>query len=168
MIKLIKNLDDFRKIYIKKYPNEIAYIFGYFSFSSLFLVIYFSFSRIMYKDNPKQKTNYCLVYFTKSMVIIIYLSYFFGYYLYFIFCYLEINRNGKYFSLIKKMKTEKVIKDLIDIFYSNYRAKRNFILVEIILLSVSFILFISGWILHIYLSILIKKNKIKFIINENN
>ena len=75
---------DFTNMYLVIFPNTASIVFGYLGIIPFLIIIIFSISRFFYKDKPNQTTDSFCKYCTKVMVIIIYMSFFLGYFFFFI------------------------------------------------------------------------------------
>ena len=159
---LIKNMDNLRNNYKIRFPNSNSIGFTFSSFVLLAPIV-FSIKRFRYVDSPGQKSNKCCVFWSKFMVFSISIIFFIGYYLYFIFTYLEFKKYKFNCSPLKKVKTEIFIEDIVKNVCNKINNKKRLLISEIILFSISFVIFISGWVLHFILSYLIKINKIQII-----
>ena len=140
---------DFRYNYKKTFPNTAAIVFGFISTIPFLILIIFAIKRLRYKDRPNSTSNAADVCCSKLFVIIIYMIFFLGYYIYFIVIYCLLHKKKINCSSLKKIKTEIFIEDFIKSFCSNNDFKNILVIIEISLLSLSFILFVFGWIVHI-------------------
>jgi len=141
---------DFRYNYKKIFPNTAAIVFGFISTIPFLILILFAICRLNYKDRPNsQKANASAVCCSKCFVIFIYMIFFIGYYIYFIVIYCLLHKKKINCDSLKKIKTEIIIEDFINSFCSNNNFKIILVIIEIGLLSLSFILFALGWIVHI-------------------
>ena len=75
--------------------------------------------------------------------------FFIGYYLYFIVIYCLLHKKKINCDSLKKIKNEFIFEDFINSFCSNNNFKIILVIIEIGLLSLSFILFVLGLIVHI-------------------
>ena len=91
------------------------------------------------------------------MVIIFYMSFFLGYFLYFLFRYLNIIKNEKKFSLIKEIKSEIFIEDFIKVLSSKNNFEKTLVIIELGLVSFSTLLFIIAWVVNVISMIIIAK-----------
>jgi hypothetical protein len=140
---------DFRYNYKITFPNLAAIIFGFISTIPFLILIIFAISRLCYKDRPNSKANASDVCCSKLIVIFIYMIFFTGYYIYFIVIYCLLHKKKINCDSLKKIKSEIIIEDFINSFCANNNFKNNLVIIEIALLSLSFILFVLGWIVHI-------------------
>ena len=148
---------DFRYNYKKIFPNKAAIIFGYISTIPFIILFIFEIKRLTYKDTPFSTANAFCVYCSKIMVIILYMIFFLGYFLYFIKIFKDLHKINC--TALKKIKTEDIIEDFIKSFCKINNFKNIFIIIEISLFSLSLIIFILGWIVHIIVQRNIDKNK---------
>ena len=74
--------------------------------------------------------------------------YFIGYFLYFLFALLDMNKKDIDCSSLTNIKTEVFIQDFIKYLCSKSNFKKKLIIAEISLILLSFILFVIGWIVH--------------------
>ena len=141
---------DFRYNYKKIFPNTPAIVFGFISTIPFLILIIFAITRLNYKDKPNSKpANSCDVFCSKCFVIFIYMIFFIGFYIYFIVIYCLLHKKKINCDSLKKIRSEIIIEDFIKSFCSNNNFKIILIIVEISLFSISFILFVLGWIVHI-------------------
>ena len=141
---------DFRYNYKKIFPNTAAIVFGFISTIPFLILIIFAICRLSYKDRPNsQKANASAVCCSKCFVIFIYMIFFIGYYIYFIVIYCLLHKKKINCDSLKQIKSEIIIEDFINSFCSNNNFKIILVIIEIGLLSLSFILFALGWIVHI-------------------
>lgn len=99
------------------------------------------------------------------MVIIFYMSFFLGFFLYFLFRYLDLIKNEKKFSLIQEIKSEIFIEDFIEVLSSKNNFEKTLVIVELILVSLSTLIFIIAWVVNIISMIIIAKRNDMW--NEN-
>ena len=156
---------DFTNFYIVIFPNTAAIVFGYLGIIPFAVIIIFSITRFRYKDRPNQTTDSCCKNCTKAMVIIFYMSFFFGFFLYFLFRYLDLIKNEKKFSLIQEIKSEIFIEDFIEVLSSKNNFEKTLVIVELILVSLSTLIFIIAWVVNIISMIIIAKRNDMW--NEN-
>jgi len=140
---------DFRYNYKKTFPNTAAIVFGFISTIPFLILIIFAIARLRYKDRPNSTANAGAVCCSKFYVIFIYMIFFIGFYIYFIVIYYLLHKKKIDCNSLKKIKSEIFIEDFINSFCSNNNFKNILLIVEISLLTLSFILFVLGWIVHI-------------------
>ena len=157
---------DFRENYKMIFPNLAAIVFGYISSIPFIILIVFAIKRLCYKDKPNQTSNSGAVCCTQSMVIFLYIIFFLGFFIYFICTYIKINKYDIDCQFLKTIETELFINDFIEYFCSISKFRNILILVEICLFSLSFILFVLGWIVHFIVQHAI--NKRNDLWNKNN
>ena len=109
------------------------------------------------------ETNKDCVFLSKCLINFICLPFFLGFFFYFLVLLIAICDNGKDFSSIRKIKNEKIIKDLIELIYEKYEYEKNLVIFEFSLTLFSFVLYILGWVAHILLTKLIKNKTIKLV-----
>ena len=144
--------DDIRRLF----PNYASLVIGYISLPFLFALICFSITRIRYKDSPHKdfEGNSSCVCCVKAIVIISFLTFFLGFYTY-ITCKFSENKNRcKY---LQKIKANIYISEFIDYYCGKKNIEKRAFLAETILFPISAIIFISGWIYHIYYNIYLKE-----------
>lgn len=90
------------------------------------------------------------------MVIFIYMSFFIGYFLYFLIKYLNIKENEKDYSSIKEIKSEKFIEDFIESISSKIIFEKILVIIELGLILLSVVIYIFAWIINIIIMIKIK------------
>ena len=150
MEQIQKFLDiDFRKNYRTIFPNVAAIVFGYMSFIPMLVSIIFSISRLLYKDVPNQTSDESCVACVKFLIIINYAIFFIGYFIYFVVKYLDIIKEEKEYSLLKKYSADIFIEDFLKYFYSKNDFEKIFVIVELSLILFSLVVFVLGWIVHI-------------------
>ena len=160
---------DFTKNYRTIFPNVGAIIFGYISFIPMLISIIFSISRLLYKDVPNQTSDESCVACVKFLIIINYVIFFISYFIYFVVKYLEITKEEKEYSLLKKYSADIYIEDFLNYFYSKNNFEKIFVIVELILILFSLVVFVSGWIVHVIVMREInRRNKMWNNKNNNN
>ncbi len=91
------------------------------------------------------------------MVVFIYMSFFIGYFLYFLTKYLNIKENEKDYSSIKEIKSEKFIEDFIESISSKIIFEKILVIIELGLILLSVVIYILAWIINIIIMIKIKR-----------
>ena len=135
--------------YSKRFPNIVAGIFGLFSFIILIFLIVISFRRLLNK-------NCCITYNYKSIITlitiisVIFLSLYIGYFTYFIKIYNEMNDNYKC-SLLNLVKSDKFVENFIKEICYPIKKNNRLIFAGFFLLLISlFYLFLVGFLLLLY------------------
>ena len=149
---------DLYKSYFTIFPNLTSNIFCYICLVALFFLSIFSLCRFCHKDTPNEGSNYCCVCCVKIFIIIIYLTIFIGFFLYFIFEYINIYKKRNPENLIN-IRAHDFLENLLDEIY-NRNLHKNFILSFIILFPFSFLIYIIGWILSTIFTIRFREFKI--------
>ena len=140
------------------FPNYASIIIWYISLGAILGLIIFSITRICYKDTPEKnfEGDPSCVLACKIFLIISYFTFFLGFFTYIIYKSLS-NINNKC-DRLKAIKADYFVEDFINNYYCKKKdIERKALVVEIILFSISVILFILGWIYHIYYSLFLKE-----------
>ena len=146
---------DLYKSYFDVFPDELAVAFCYFTIILFSCMIIFSMIRCCDKNYPVESFDPLCVLGTKLSIIIAYSITFIIYFIYTFYEYFNIyiKRNLKDFT---KIRANEFIENLLaDIEKKN--TKESFILAIIILLPFSLLLFLSGWIVCIFVTKWYKK-----------
>ena len=98
--------------YFTVFPNLSSYVFCYFGLVAMFGLIIFSLCRFLHKDKPIEGFNRSSVSCAK--IIIIYIAFFAGYYIYCLSEYSNIYKNNKPEDLIN-IRADFFIENLLDI-----------------------------------------------------
>ena len=119
-------------------------------------LICFSITRINYKDSPHKnfEGDPCCVYCVKTIVMMSFLMFFLGFYVYITYKFSKNKNRCKYFQ---KIEANNYITEFIDYYCSKKNVEKRAYLAETILFPISAIIFISGWIYHIYYNIYLKE-----------
>ena len=134
--------EELLKIYKNKIPNNASRIIAIFCAFPLLGLFIFSISRFTYNDVPNDEVDPNIITTSKLGVGGAYFIIFSGYFIYFIYAYLKNYKKSKYWE-IKKINSDILIQDFIT---ELSRGKNiTFILIIIILLSISFLFFILTW-----------------------
>ena len=136
---------DLYESYFTVFPNYTADVFCYFSLVAMIGLSIFSVCRFCHEDTPNEGFDYCCVCTVKIVIIIIYMTFFTGYFSYCVYEYINIYKNRNPENLIN-IRADYFIENLLDEIYNRHLHK-NFILSIIILLSCSIIIYIISWIL---------------------
>ena len=105
---------DLYEAYFTVFPNLSSYVFCYFGLVAMFGLIIFSLCRFLYKDRPIEGFNPSSVSCAKIIIIIIYIAFFEGYYIYCLSEYSNIYKNNKPEDLTN-IRADIFIEDLLDI-----------------------------------------------------
>ena len=140
---------DFRNNYLTRFHNIAAIVFGYISLVPLLASIIFSITRLLYKDFPNQTTDESCTDCVKCLIIMNYVVFFIGYFIYFVVKYVDIKKEEKDYSLLKQYKADVFIEEFLQYFYSKNNYEKIFAIVELSLLLFSLLIFVLGWIVHI-------------------
>ena len=81
------------------------------------------------------------------------------------FRYLDLIKNEKKLSLIQEIKSEIFIEDFIEVLSSKNNFEKTLVIVELILVSLSTLIFIIAWVVNIISMIIIAKRNDMW--NEN-
>ena len=154
---------DFRYYYKLKFPETFLIVFGFISTLPLFILIGFAICRLNYKDMPfSPPPDKFDVIFSKCCVIFWYMVFFLLFYIFCIINYCDLHKGKINCNSLKKIKSEIIIEDFINTFCSDYNFKNKFVITEIILLSISFFIFVIGWIAHIIIQRLIDTGRLQY------
>ena len=140
------------------FPNYASIVIGYISLGPILGLIIFSITRICYKDTPEKdfEGDPSCVWTCKIFLIISYFTFFLGFFTYIIYKSLS-NINNKC-DRLKAIKADYLVEDFINNYYCKKKdIERKALVVEIILFPISVLLFILGWIYHIYYSLCLKE-----------
>jgi NADH:ubiquinone oxidoreductase subunit 5 (subunit L)/multisubunit Na+/H+ antiporter MnhA subunit len=138
------------------FPNYASLVIGYISLPFLFALIIFSITRITYKDSPHKdfEGNSFYVCCVKAIVIISFLTFFLGFYIYITY---KFSQNKNRCKRFQKIKTNFYISEFIEYYCGQKIIEKRAFLAETILFPIPAIIFISGWIYHIYYNIYLKE-----------
>ena len=147
---------DFRGQIKSIFPNYSSIVIGYICLLPILVLIIFSITRMCYKDTPEKdfEGNTCCVWTCKILIIILYLTIFILFFIYILYKYSKLN--NRYKSL-KNIKGDYFIEEFIKYFCNKKDKENKALLAEIITFSISGLLFILGWIYHIYYNFYLKK-----------
>ena len=156
--QMIEFIDlNFRSQIKEIFPNYASIYIGYHCLVFILGLIIFSITRICYKDTPEKdfEGDPCCVLAVKILLIISYSIIVLGFFIYIIYKFLQ-NINNKC-DRLKEIKADYFIEDFINYYCKMKGTERKLLISEIILFSISGLLFILGWIYHIYYNLFLKK-----------
>ena len=148
---------DFRSDLKALFPNYPSLVIGYFCLPFLIGLIIFSMSRCKYVDRPYSnfEGDSCCVWFTRIFIIVIFLLFFLGYYIYIIYKYVSTKNNCKYW---KNINADFLIKNFIDYYCKIKKIEKITLLTDLILFLIPTVFFIIGWIYNIYYNLYLKED----------
>ena len=159
----LEAMNNFNKIdfnvYKKKYPNKITLVF---SFLIICAFVVFTFALIVYfskKETIKFHLAFVIIF------AILYISYFLYLFIYSIIFFIRVFRNEN-FKIAKSIKADKYIEDFLREFYTPFD-KIGFIICIILVLLISFMLFILFWIIEPISKCKLESKQIKSIETTN-
>ena len=147
---------DFRSDIKKIFPNFGSYVIGYVCLPVLIGLIIFSITRICYQDTPQKdfEGDACCVNTVKALVILSFLLIFLGFYMYIT---IELKENKNECEYFQKIDAATFYIDFINDFCFRKNIEKRALLSYTILFPFSCIIFIVGWIYHIYYNLYLKK-----------
>ena len=140
---------DFKKSYVAAFPNDVSTAFSSINVIAFIYLIGMSAIRFCHKDQPNEDFKEREALCSKLFVIIPYLIFFIGYFVYIIYEYCDQYRNKNY-EILSNIKGDPFWEDFIDEIKGRY-PNEKYIILLIICYSVSMAIFILAWILsHIF------------------
>ena len=136
---------DLYNLYFIVFPNTAAYIFCYFLIAVFIMLIIFSMKRFCHKDVPNEGSDPCAVLTGKLMIIIPYLIFYIGYFIYIVYEYDNIYNKLRHEELLE-IKGDPFFEDLLKEIHDR-NPKPLMVLIIIGLFGFSLILFLLAWIL---------------------
>ena len=153
---------DLQKSYITTFPNEASIIFCQINIIAFIYLLGMSAIRFCHKDQPnedfKERETLC----SKLFVIIPYLIFFIGYFVYIIYEYCDKYRNNNY-EILSNIKADPFLEDFIAEIKERY-PNEKYIISFIICYSGSIAIFLLAWIL----SQIFTKRYMRFMKNIKN
>ena len=130
-------------LYFSRFPNYVSMVFCYICIIFLIILIICSLCRFFHEDKPNEGYNKCRNLIKKLCIIIPYLIFFIGYFIYIIYsyCFIYINSN---FDDIAKVNADEFLEDLMTEVKERHD-KKEFHLAVISLFSFSVIAFLLAW-----------------------
>ena len=138
---------DLRYLYLNPFPNDASLIFDYIGIPFLFVLIICSLIRFCHKDKPNEGYNKCATLAMKLCIIIPYLIFFIGFFVYIIYHFCAIYNRNK-FNDLKNIIADEYL-EVIIAEVKNQHNKMIYHLIVIILFCLAMIIFVVGWILNI-------------------
>ena len=132
-------------IYFTVFPNKTAYAFCYFLIIIFIGLIIFSMTRFCHKDVPNEGFNPSAVLCGKLEIIIPYLIFYIGYFVYIVYEYVNIYQRLKPFDL-RDIKADPFIEEFLEDIESRHFSEITVIII-ITLYSASMCTFLLAWIL---------------------
>ena len=140
---------DFKKSYVAAFPNDVSTAFSSINVIAFIYLIGMSAIRFCHKDQPNEDFKEREALCSKLFVIIPYLIFFIGYFVYIIYEYCDQYRNKNY-EILSNIKGDPFWEDFIAEIKGRY-PNEKYIILLIICYSVSMAIFILAWILsHIF------------------
>ena len=136
---------DLYDIYFTPFPNTTANFFNYFLIVGFIGLIIFSVTRFLHKDKPNEGFDPCSVLCGKLLIIIPYLVFYIGYFIYIVYEYCHIHKDIKPFELTE-IKADPFLEDLLQEINEKHM-NEELMLILIILFSSSMAIFLLAWVL---------------------
>lgn len=136
---------DLYDIYFTPFPNLTASVFSYFLIVGFIGLIIFSVTRFCHKDKPNEGFDPCAVLTGKLLIIIPYLIFYIGYFIYIVYEYCHIHKDIKQFELTE-IKADPFLEDLLKEINGRHM-NEELMLILIILFSSSMAIFLLAWVL---------------------
>lgn len=136
---------DLYNLYFISFPNTTSNIFCFALIIVLIALIIFSITRFCHKDVPNEGYNREAVLCGKLYIIIPYLIFFIGFYVYIVYEYIKIYIQREHDEIIN-MKVDPFLEDLLKEIYDR-NPKEIYVLIIVILYTTSMVIFLLAWIL---------------------
>ena len=140
---------DLYNLYFVQFPNNYAFIFGFFLLGVFAVLIRFSIYRLSYKDKPNDEYDHCCVTSIKIVIIIPYLIFYLGYFIYSVYEYCKIytiRKHDETINIKADIKSDPFIEELLQEIYGN-NLTQNWAFDIIILYVAAPVIYIIAWIL---------------------
>ena len=137
---------DLYNLYFIVFPNKAAYIFCYFLIVIFIGLIIFSLTRFLHKDVPNEGFDPCAVLMGKLYIIIPYLIFYIGYFIYIVYEYDNIYNKLRHEELLE-IKADPFFEDLLQEIYDR-NPNSNIVLIFISLYVLSMLLYITAMIIN--------------------
>ena len=140
---------DFWNNYRIIFPDHAFIIVGFIAIWPLLAITAISIYIIIDKFGPNSGIYDSDGYI--QIITIFYVPFFLIFYIFWIIKYCEFHDSKINCNSLKKIKSEIIIEDFIKSFCSNYNLKNKLLITQIVLLTFSGFLFITGWIANIFI-----------------
>ena len=154
---------DLYNLYFISFPNTVSVVFCFIMIFAFIPLIIFSLKRFCHKDVPNEGFDREAVLVGKLIIIIPYLIFYIGFYIYIVYEYVKIYLQREHDEIIN-MKVDPFLEDLLKEIYDR-NPKQIYALIIVILYTASMVVFLLSWILshHFtkkYLSLLEKSTQL--------